>query len=99
MNLDKYNPIKRAQKWWRENKKMVLHLSLFFLGLGIIGLFVFNKVEGKDRVVYGTSSTNVHRHKADCERKGGKFNECGVGCENNPCDKVAAVCYYTCELK
>lgn len=85
--------------WWRDNKKMILHLGLFFAALCIIGLIVFRKVEGNDREVYGTSSTNIHRNRADCERRGGSFNECGVGCDKSPCKKAAAVCYYTCELK
>lgn len=99
MNILANNPITKGINWWKENRRMVFHLALFFLGLMIIGFIVFRKVEGNDRIVYGSSSTNIRRHKADCAKRGGSFNECGVGCENSPCKKSTVVCYYTCELK
>lgn len=52
----------------------------------------------EDKVVYTTDmDADTEKLKADCQKRGGAFNECGSVCEKEA-DTCIAVCAYTCEL-
>lgn len=79
------------------------NIKILLIVIIVVGASVFISLKSKagaDRIVYGTSPTNVSKYESDCKVKGGKFNECGIGCEKAPCtDDKKAVCYYTCEFR
>lgn len=83
-------------------KKVFFYLLLVILLTGCTKLNGSNAkipifVEFDEKVVYTTDqSVDKEALQKDCQKRGGKFRECGSSCKTG--DVCAAVCAFTCEF-
>lgn len=76
---------------------IILGLGWYFLGQTPEGAQIPIESEFDTKVVYTTeTSTSTEPFIADCNERGGTFNECGTICEPEA-EACAAVCAFTCD--